>query len=392
MDIQTISAIVFIVAMTVFLIVMRKKVVLQKIFFPLLYLILYRSKFGLRFMKNFPARHPNIVKWFGHIGVVVGFIGMVFISINLVMVFSTMITTPDAPSGVAPVLPVPVRGAIYVPFFYWIISIFVIATVHEFAHGIVANHYKIPIKSSGFAFFGLVLPIIPAAFVEPNENVLKRKSAWKQLSVFAAGPFSNIVLAFIVLGVIVAVMNPLSALAFANDGVMIDSVFVNSSAAEYGISSGEIIMSVDGVDIFTVDDFTRSLQNLSSGSYLYITTNSSSYNVVLGEHPENSDRGFLGVTVSQHVAENQDFIDRYGIVALEVVRWISGLFFWLFLLNLGIGLFNLVPLGIVDGGMMLQIALLGVFKGRKELAHKIWKFVSLGFLFLILFMLIMSFL
>ena len=391
MDIQTISAIVFIAVLTIYLILIRKKLILQKVLFPFIYLIMYRSKWGLNFMKTFPQKHPRLVKWFGTLGVIVGFLGMVFISLNLVHAFVEMITTPDAPPAVAPVLPIPVRGAVYVPFFYWIISIFVIATVHEFAHGVVANYHKIPIKSSGFAFFALFLPIIPAAFVEPNEGVLKRKSPWKQLSVFGAGPFSNIVLAFMVLGIIVVVMNPLSALAFVNDGVTITNVFTNSSAESAGIESGEIITHLNGVDIFTVDNFTNQLENLRPGDSIVLRTNATTYDVILGERHDDPSAGFLGVGVSQYTTENQDFLDKYGKFPVEVIKWFSGLFFWLFLLNLGIGLFNLVPLGIVDGGMMLQIGLLSVFKKNKDLANKIWRTISFGFLFLILFMLVISF-
>ncbi|MFW5852565.1 MAG: site-2 protease family protein [Nanoarchaeota archaeon] len=391
MDFQTISAIVFIAALTILLIIKRKKLDIQKIIFPLLYIILYRSKFGLKFMKSFPEKYPRLVKFFASAGVIIGFIGMVFISAQLIYLFQQMLVQPDTPSGVAPVLPIPVKGAVYVPFFFWILSIFVIATVHEFAHGVVSNLYKVPVKTSGFAIFGLVLPIIPAAFVEPDERKLQRKPGWEQLSVFAAGPFANIVLGFIVLGLMLAVMNPLSAIAFVNDGVTVDQVFNGSAAEEAGISEDEIIMYVDGDEVLTVDEFTESLSDKSPGETISISTQSGEYDAVLNPRDDDSERGFLGVSVTQYVSENPGFVEKYGLLALNLIKWFSELFFWLFLLNIGIGLFNLLPLGIVDGGRMLQIALLGVFKNKKKGAEKVWKMVSLFFLFIVLFMVISSF-
>ena len=69
--------------------------------------------------------------------------------------------------------------------------------------------------------------------------------------------------------------------------------------------------------------------------------------------------------------------------------WFVGLFYWLFLLNLGIGLFNLVPLGPLDGGRMMNIVLQKYFK--KERAAQIFKYVSLIFLAIIVIPLLFGF-
>src|SRR3989338_644264 len=80
-------------------------------------------------------------------------------------------------------------------FLHWIISLFIIAIIHEFSHGVIARVYNIKIKSSGFAFLGP----IPAAFVEPDEKKMEKSSAKAQLSILAAGSFSNILLALLVI-------------------------------------------------------------------------------------------------------------------------------------------------------------------------------------------------
>ncbi len=394
MDIQAIAALTFIFLLTAYLIRIRKRLDLQKILFPFLYLIMYRSQFGLGFMKRFARRYPRTVRYFGNAAVVVGFLGMILISVQLIFVLFQMLTTPDAPPGVAPVLPVDAPGVVYVPFFYWIISIFVIATVHEFAHGIVSNYYKVPVRTSGFAFFGIILPIIPAAFVEPDEKILPKKSAWKQLSVFAAGPFSNIVLAFMVLGVMAAVINPLASAAFITDGVAVSHIFEDSAAYGSEIDVNEIIVRVDGQDISTVQEFTEVLSERRAGDIITVMTDKGNYNIELGEHRDDPEQGFLGVSVMQSSSRNPEFVEKYGTASITVIGWAEELFFWLFLLNFGIGLFNLLPLGIVDGGRMLQLGLEAVMKSKqgKIRAQKIWKYVSMFFLFLVLFMIIAAFL
>src|SRR3989344_1308087 len=125
---------------------------------------------------------------------------MALLSFELIKNLIDLFINEAAVPGVVPVLPIKAEGVFYVPFFYWIISLFIIATIHEFSHGVVARAHNIPVTSSGFAFLGILVPIIPAAFVEPDEKKMGKKKASQQLSVFAAGPFSNIILGFISLG------------------------------------------------------------------------------------------------------------------------------------------------------------------------------------------------
>jgi membrane-associated protease RseP (regulator of RpoE activity) len=158
------------------------------------------------------------------------------------------------------VLPIQAKGVFYVPFFYWITSIVFIMLVHEFSHGIIARAHKVKISSTGFAFLGAIIPLVPGAFVEIDESQLAKKSRFAQLSVFAAGPFANIVF-----------------------GLVFWAVFIGM------------------------------------------------------QH-------FAGAGASA------------GIWA-SAFKWLTGLVFWLFVLNLGVGLFNLVPAGPLDGGRMFHTAL-----------------------------------
>ena len=100
-------------------------------------------------------------------------------------------------------------------------------------------------------------------------------------------------------------------------------------------------------------------------------------------NPESSDKPYLGVLIKQNTKINEAFTQKYGSITPKVLFWIFGLFTWLFILNLGIGIFNLIPIGPIDGGRMMQVALHGIFKEEKK-ANKVWKSISIFFFLLVI--------
>ena len=164
-DVQTIAAIIFLIFLLIFILAKRKQMQTQKILSPFIYFLMYKTKLGLRFMDNFSKKFRKPLTFIGYIGIFACFLGMALISYALVQNIYALFTKPEATSGVGLVLPFKAKGVFFVPFFYWIISIFIIALVHEFSHGIIARTHNLKIKSSGFAFLGILIPIIPAAFV-----------------------------------------------------------------------------------------------------------------------------------------------------------------------------------------------------------------------------------
>lgn len=386
LDFQSISAIVFIVLLTVFLIIKRKYLAVEKILYPIIYIIMYRTKLGIKAIDRIAKRFKGAIAWISYAGIFVGFLGMAVMVYFLVKNIFLMITIPAAAPTVGLVLPFKVKGAFYVPFFYWIISIFIIAVVHEFSHGIVARRFGLKIKSSGFAVMAVILPIIPAAFVEPDEKKLLKSPKKTQLSVFAAGPFSNILLAFVVLALTLLLLNPIIGSMVNYNGVEVAGIMDGDFPAKaVGMSEGEIITAIDNQKITTTDDFTKLLADKSPGDKVLVTTDKTSYSTVLASNPANSTQAYLGIYASQSQLTKPEFEQRYTPYAAPVIFWIFGLFYWLFILNLGIGLFNLVPIGPIDGGRMVQAGLEHLYgKKRKAKATRMWKVISLIFLALVL--------
>jgi len=289
---------------------------------------------------------------------------------NLIQV----ITAPSITGGVALVLPIEAKGIFYVPLVYWLLSIAIVVVVHEGGHGIIALVNKIPIKKTGLAVLGVIVPLIPAAFVEINEKVLQKKSVQKQLAVFAAGPLFNIVLAALLIpGFFLA--GPFIDNLYTYQGVEVKDLLVDYDVFNSNLQ-GAVITQLDNQVITSRDDFSRFLGELKPGDTVQVHTDSFTEAVVLGQHPSLPESAYMGVII-----EDAKQLTNPSFFTNSVV-WFYGLYMWVLILNLGVGLFNLIPIGPIDGGRMLQASLLH-FTQEKH-AKVMWKTVSFTLLFVVL--------
>jgi len=110
---------------------------------------LYRTHLGISSMSWLAKKFPRIIKFLSFIGIFVGFLGMIYISYILVDGAFNLLSNPNAPPVITPVIPgIKIPGSpIFVPFWYGIIAIFIVAALHEFSHGVVARAYKIKVKN-----------------------------------------------------------------------------------------------------------------------------------------------------------------------------------------------------------------------------------------------------
>ncbi|MEM3126973.1 MAG: site-2 protease family protein, partial [Candidatus Woesearchaeota archaeon] len=316
---------------------------------------LYRTSWGISFMDKFARNWPGAIKWISIFGIIVGFLGMIVVFYLLVEGTITLFIEPEAPASIAPVIPgVKIPGSsVFVPFWYGIISIFIVAVMHEAAHGIVARLHKLKVKATGIVFFG---PII-GAFVEPDENQVKKLPVWKQLSLFAAGPFVNIATAFLVLGIILFIMGPVIAYAVEPSGVKITNVQENMPAKLAGLKEGDIVEKVNDVEILTSENFTAVMKEIEPGDFIKIKTKENEFNVKTTENPNNSSKAYLGIVLSQEIEFNKNIRNSFGNNLPWVIIYFAQFLGWLALLSFGIGIANLLPLGPIDGGRMLLASL-----------------------------------
>ncbi|MBN1385553.1 site-2 protease family protein [Candidatus Woesearchaeota archaeon] len=389
MDFNIILAIAFILFLIIFTIIKRKSVVLQKVLWPVVYVIMWKTGFGLKLMDRWGKKYKGLIQLLGQASIGLAFLGMAYISISILIVIFKMITAPESiQGGFALVLPFTnIPGVGYLPFTYWIIAIFVLAVVHEFSHGVMARAYDVPVQSSGFAIFSIIAPIIPAAFVEPDEKVLQKRDEVTQNSVFAAGPISNVALGFVFLLIMMFVFAPIEARITEPTGFIMTPNDPEMPAAKAGMPDKFLVTNFNGEETADANKFMEQMYYCTApGDEITVGNKNQSFTFTAVPRPEDPNKGIIGVSTF----ENQRDVKPQYAMWKAPFYWFKGLFKWLFLLNLFIGLANLLPLGIVDGGRMLQIALKKIMKNEKH-ANKIWGMISFLFIGLIVLGLVLQY-
>jgi membrane-associated protease RseP (regulator of RpoE activity) len=280
-----------------------------------------------------------------NVGVIVAFGAMIFITYTIISTLPSVFETPSV-SVVIPGVDIP-GSQIYVPFVYGLIALATVLVVHEFSHGIQAVGEKIPIKSIGLLLFA----IIPGAFVEPDEDKLKEAKKTSRLRVYAAGSIANVTLAVIAL-LLVSLLSGGIPQFFEEDGIAIDRV-VPDSPSDGILKEGMVLQAIDDQKINDSESYVNIIGSYSPGDNVTVKTDQGTYNMVLDKNPNNDSRGFFGIQANKHFELVNDSLGPLPWILFELIE----LFQWVAMLNLGIGLFNLLPIKPLDGGYMLEILL-----------------------------------
>ncbi len=342
-------------------------------------IVMYKTKWGLGLMDRLAKPYPRLLTFISSIGVFIGFLGMGYLLYFLIVATWQLIFIAGTEPVLAPVLPgVQIAGAPHLSFWHWIIAIFIAAGIHEFSHGVIARLHKVPIHSSGFAFFGP----LPAAFVEPDEKILSKKSLFQQMAVFAAGPFSNILLGLFLFLVLFFLIAPLSNEIYQESGLVVTQTLEGYPVNLSGLEAPFTIYTVNGIDTLDDASFVNVTQDLQPGDTVTLGTDKGDYTLTLVGNPENSSKAFFGVSgFQQDTSLKEEYSYLHSFTG--IFDWIKLLLVWVFLISVGVGLFNLLPLGPVDGGRMFYALMLVITK-KESLAKNILLVSSLFCLALIL--------
>ncbi len=375
---DTAASISLLVVLTLAVFLNRKKLSFHR--FGPFYAAMYRTQAGVATMDKLGKKYKNFLVKATPWIIGMGFIGMAVVVFDLARSLITILVNNSAPA-VGVVLPIQAKGVFYVPFLYWIISIFAILIIHEGMHGVMARAYNLPVKNSGLVVLGALVPLIPGAFVEPDEKKLVAAERKKQLAVYAAGPVANIVTGLLLLAFSMLIITPVTNTFYSNDGVIItDLMDGNPPAEQAGLDVGEKIVTIDGSAITGTADFSDAITSKEPGDTINVITTHATYDVELGENPQ-TKKAWFGVFVENPL--------KAPTWATYIVLWLKDLVFWLYVLSLGVGLFNLVPLGPIDGGRMFLTALEHYTHTTR--ASAIWKATSFAVLGILLTNIVLAF-
>jgi len=359
--------VVFYIIVAIIIYIYRKKFQVESGF-----ILLYRTNWGIKFIDKFAEKHKEFLKIVGYTAIGIGFIGMFTICALLLKGLYELIFVPSAPPTLSLVIPgVQIPGSpIFIPFWYGIIALFIVVVFHEFGHGIIARSHGLKIKNTGFGFFGP----LPLAFVEPDEKQIVKQGSVVQHSIFAAGPFFNVLLVGIIMLIALFVVNPLISTMVTPQGVVFGSIQDGYPAAQYGLEKGVPYDTMNGAHITDTTALATAFSCVKPNETIKIGNENKTVMLVTTANPNDATKGYIGVSSikTNYVLKNQEWWYK-GIYYLLFM--LSTLLDWIMTLSLGIGLANLLPLGPVDGGRMLNKAAIDI-NGKKK-GTKIWATISI---------------
>lgn len=361
---RLIFLVVFLAGLAAFLYKDRNKIQRSSILFY------RRTKNGIDKIDAIQKRFPRFWKAYGWGAAVSGVLSMLFAAVYIGNQYVGVFRSGSIEeSGLSAVLPGLVSessfqpGVSFIPVEYWIISIGIVMTVHELSHGIVARSEDFEINSVGW----IVLGIFPGAFVEPKgEKMLPAgegeeeefheedededesgmtSGMWDQgslasrIKVLGAGSFANYLVGFLFLLLSIGALG-----VVAQPGEIVYVAQDDYPAAEAGLTNGTLY-SVNGDSIDSMEDMQNLADSIEPGDEVTLNTSQGVYTVIAEER--NGD-GHIGIRFGQTTELKEPYRPYEGIL-----NWIISLFETVFILNLGIGLVNMLPFKPLDGGQIV---------------------------------------
>jgi membrane-associated protease RseP (regulator of RpoE activity) len=359
MSLDLIFAVVFYASIAIIVYLKRDKVEFIERIIPV-----YRTEKSLSAMKRISS-FGTFWKIFSTLAIPVAFMLMAFIVGILVQNTINIMTDPVSSPGVTPLVPgVKIPGSpFYIPFWEGIIAIGVLAVVHEFAHGITAFVEKVGVKSAGVGMF----LIFPLAFVEMNEDKMKEASKLSKLRIISVASVTNVVFALLLAWTIPPLMSPFITDVTSFNGVTVTSVVPDMPAMGAGVTEGVLINEINGEPLYNTTQFAGIMAGFQPYDNITLSTDGGSYTFALAENPENSSKGYMGLYFEQSWEFTQEARSVYPLPLLQFVIFFWFLIGWISNINIMVGLMNLFPLWVVDGGQMVYTFLGYIIKDEEKI-------------------------
>jgi membrane-associated protease RseP (regulator of RpoE activity) len=302
------------------------------------------------------------------------------------------------------------------PWTYGWIGLVVTIIIHEAGHGIVARVYNTKVESTGIVLF-FVIPI--GAFVNIQQDELNRTSFKQKSAILTAGPMNNMILAGICFGLLfllVSSLSPISNSSADEPGITVLTVGENSLAQSIGLEKNSIITFINNEPIEDVVELRNILKdNLGSSIQIKWLTEDKREQIqsvnLPASFPEN--KGILGVTLADTFFDPVLVLDRYKNLFLTnplailmpptlgqsaipysdvmssqysssifgpAFPIIGNLLFWIWFINFNVGIFNALPITMLDGGQWYG----SLLENKIKTKSKIKPFTILSIIFIII--------
>jgi len=335
---------IFFVSIYILAIVFRDKLKVD-VYGPLLMRRTKKMRGWIDYIANLS---PKFWRWSMNIGIPIAVFGMAFMVYTIIISLEVMFQKPTT----ALLLPgVDIPGSpIFVPIFAGIIALILLMVVHEFGHGILARAQGVGIKSIGV----ILLAILPGAFVELEEEDVEKAKRAVKLRIYAAGSMFNLGLAAIAWVVVIVLTSSFIPYAFQSDGLKIISVTPNGPS-EGILQEGMVVSSINGYPVNNRTSYTELIVNKTKpGDQMTYVTDKGTYTITATGQPSNQSIAYPGTRSETHLVVKPDVAQTYG----EIIPWflynLADVCYWIYALNLMVGLFNLLPMKPLDGGYIFE--------------------------------------
>ena len=355
LDFITENAIIYVLMAWVVIVLAAKGLRLEKHGFEIKpYSLTYKNYKVQSVLTKLLGRTKRGIRVFADVSVVAGFLMMGFAFWFLLDNISKYFVEPSEFAELTVLIPgVTLTSSASITYFF--LSIPIVLIIHEGAHGIVATLEKIKIKTGGFAIFIALF----AGFVEPDEEEFNNAKKISKLRVIGAGATANVIFSF-ALGAIL-LTNPLFAIILPEpiqgyfyespDGVLVLSLIEGAGAENAGMQPNDIITAINEINVITPLDFQK--VDLTPGETVSVTIlrgeQELQFPVVITPAPDDPERGLIGIMRDNSFAYKP---------VLNFIEWnnpqLSMFLLWLWMISFFIGIINMLPLPILDGGKFIH--------------------------------------
>jgi membrane-associated protease RseP (regulator of RpoE activity) len=403
--------------------------------------LMWRTDWGKDFIEKVSQNKP-LWRRIGDVWVVTVFFIMIFMFLLLLWQATLAWQIPKSAS-VSPKMMIGLPGLNpVIPLWYGILALVIAMVVHEFSHGILSRVANVKVKALGLLMF--FFPV--GAFVEPDEEEMKSMKKWERMRLYAAGPGSNMVIAIIFSFLFSSVM--VASLEPSSDGVLSASVVLDYGGEEAGLEPWMLITEVNDQVVSNSEDFSNVMNETYAGQVVNVSVlnkgNPETYQVTLSDkgsyylkyYPDTyenwmSGKGFMGIAVvnPEVIADSlanpgssggsmlqyitlpfqklQPFPEHFtalfaptGIVGVipDSAFWIlANSFYWIFWLNLMVGLTNALPAVPLDGGFIFADGVTGMLgkvrssmtaQRKEEIVDRLVSILAISVLFLIIWQIV----
>ena len=403
--------------------------------------LMWRTDWGKDFIEKISQNKP-LWRRIGDVWVVTVFFIMIFMFLLLLWQATLAWQIPKSAS-VSPKMMIGLPGLNpVIPLWYGILALVIAMVIHEFSHGILSRVANVKVKALGLLMF--FFPV--GAFVEPDEEEMKSMKKWERMRLYAAGPGSNMVIAIIFSFLFSSVM--VASLEPSSDGVLSASVVLDYGGEEAGLEPWMLITEIDNQIILNSADFSSVMNETYAGQVVNVSVlnkgTPETYQVTLSDkgsyylkyYPDSyetwmSGKGFMGIAVvnPEVIADSlanpgssggsmlqyitlpfqklQPFPEHFtalfspsGIVGAipDSAFWIlANSFYWIFWLNLMVGLTNALPAVPLDGGFIFADGVTGMLgkvkssmtaQRKEEIVDRLVSILAITVVFLIVWQIV----